>query len=112
MPARWPFRRIMCSSCASILGGFGNVDYCAANAYLDAFAHYKRATDSAATMSINWDAWQSVGMLVKSAAHAENKKFTPRPPEHSNGNGHYLNGHPLLHREITNGKDEQIYGTD
>ncbi|MCA1575852.1 MAG: polyketide synthase dehydratase domain-containing protein [Acidobacteria bacterium] len=100
------------SSRASFLGGFGNVDYCAANAYLDAFAHYKQATDSATTISVNWDAWQSVGMLVKSAAQAESKKFTPRRPEHSNGNGHYVNGHPLLHREITNGKGEQVYGTD
>ena len=103
---------IMCSSRASILGGFGNVDYCAANAYLDAFAHYKRATDRSAAISINWDAWQSVGMLVKSAANAESKKFTPRTPERSDGNGHHTNGHPLLHREITNGKGEQIYGTD
>jgi NAD(P)-dependent dehydrogenase (short-subunit alcohol dehydrogenase family)/acyl carrier protein len=103
---------IMCSSRASILGGFGNVDYCAANAYLDAFAHYKRATDRTAAISINWDAWQSVGMLVKSAAQAESKKAAPRSTERNNRNGHEANGHPLLHREITNGKGEQIYGTD
>jgi phthiocerol/phenolphthiocerol synthesis type-I polyketide synthase E len=103
---------IMCSSRSSILGGFGNVDYCAANAYLDAFAHYKRATDGGTTISIDWDAWQSVGMLVKSAAQAGAKKIAARKPERSNGNGHQLNGHPLLHREITNGDGEEIYGTD
>jgi phthiocerol/phenolphthiocerol synthesis type-I polyketide synthase E len=103
---------VMCSSRSSILGGFGNVDYCAANAYLDAFAHYKRAVDGVAAVSINWDAWQSVGMLVKSAAQAGSKKPAPRKPERSNGNGHQLNGHPLLHREISNGKGEEIYGTD
>jgi acyl transferase domain-containing protein len=104
---------VMCSSRSAILGGFGNVDYCAANAYLDAFAHYKADQGVQAT-SINWDAWQSVGMLVKSAAQAASKKTT-RKPERTpvNGaNGHSANGHPLLHREITNGKGEEIYSTD
>jgi phthiocerol/phenolphthiocerol synthesis type-I polyketide synthase E len=108
---------IMCSSRAAILGGFGNVDYCAANAYLDAFAHYKRATNGSATVSINWDAWQSVGMLVKSAEQAANKKPATqkpvRPNSNGNGNGHQQNGHPLLHRAISNGgSGEEIYQTD
>ena len=103
---------VMCSSRSSILGGFGNVDYCAANAYLDAFAHYKRAQGDGAIVSIDWDAWQSVGMLVKSAAAAAKKEQTPRKPVRSNGNGLHQNGHPLLHREITKEKNEEIYGTD
>jgi acyl transferase domain-containing protein len=105
---------IMCSSRSAILGGFGNVDYCAANAYLDAFAHYKRATNGGAVVSINWDAWQSVGMLVKSAAQATTKKQLParKPLRSENGNGHQQNVHPLLHREITNGAGEEVYGTD
>ena len=104
---------IMCSSRAAILGGFGNVDYCAANAYLDAFAHYKQITTRTPTISINWDAWQSVGMLVKSAAQA-NAKQTKAPKHRNNGdnNGHHANGHPLLHRELTNGAREEVYGTD
>jgi len=103
---------IMCSSRAAILGGFGNVDYCAANAYLDAFAHYKRTTNGSTAVSINWDAWQSVGMLVKSAEQATSKKRPVRQPVRSNNNGHQQNGHPLLHREIANGGGEEIYGTD
>ena len=104
---------IMCSSRAAILGGFGNVDYCAANAYLDAFAHHKRTTGESSTISINWDAWQSVGMLVKSAAQAAGREVKTRQRERSNGdrNGH-ANGHPLLHRELTNGAREEVYGTD
>ncbi|HEY6804820.1 MAG TPA: SDR family NAD(P)-dependent oxidoreductase [Pyrinomonadaceae bacterium] len=111
---------VLCSSRSSILGGFGNVDYCAANAYLDAFAHYKRATSDSAAVSINWDAWQSVGMLVKSAEQATSRKTTaPKPVRSEIGkrsNGHQQNGHPLLHREITNGDgaehDKEIWGTD
>jgi NADP-dependent 3-hydroxy acid dehydrogenase YdfG len=30
---------VLCSSCRSLLGGPGRVDYCAANAFLDAVAH-------------------------------------------------------------------------
>ena len=101
---------IMCSSRGSILGGFGNVDYCAANAYLDAFAHYKQTKNGGLTVSINWDAWQSVGMLVKSAEQAAKKEIKPRRYEPSNGNGHQPQRHPLLHRELTNGGG--VYGTD
>jgi acyl transferase domain-containing protein/acyl carrier protein len=54
---------VICSSLASIYGGFGQVDYCAANNYLDAFA---RARSSAArpVISIGWDTWREVGMAV------------------------------------------------
>jgi acyl carrier protein len=40
------------------------VDYVAANAFLDAFAHYRTARYSTFTTSINWDRWQNLGMAV------------------------------------------------
>jgi len=49
---------VLFSSIGSIYGGFGQVDYCAANAFLDAFAHYKFFRDQQLTISINWDFWQ------------------------------------------------------
>jgi acyl transferase domain-containing protein len=55
---------VLCSSINSILGIFGQVDYCAANAFLDAFAHYKTST-GLLTISINWDIWQEVGMAAE-----------------------------------------------
>ena len=58
---------IVCSSRASILGGFGQVDYCAASAFLDVFAHHCRSSHSLPMMSVNWDAWQHVGMLARKA---------------------------------------------
>jgi NAD(P)-dependent dehydrogenase (short-subunit alcohol dehydrogenase family)/acyl carrier protein len=58
---------ILCSSSISLFGGGGQVDYCAANAYLDAFAReYARRTGTY-TVAINWDAWQGVGMAVETA---------------------------------------------
>ena len=53
---------VLCSSINSVLGGVGQVDYCAANAFLDAYAHKHNSKNS--TISINWWAWQKVGMAV------------------------------------------------
>ena len=54
---------VLCSSLASIVGGFGQVDYCAANIFLDTFAH--QSTASTKLLAINWDTWQQVGMAVE-----------------------------------------------
>jgi acyl carrier protein len=53
----------LCSSYTSLLGGAGQVDYCAANAFLDTFAQ-ARSQAGLRTISINWSAWQEVGMAV------------------------------------------------
>ena len=58
---------VLCSSMTAILGGFGQVDYCGANAFLDAFANGKTATDDKLVVSINWDAWNEIGMAVDTA---------------------------------------------
>ncbi len=59
---------VLCSSRSSILGGFGQADYCAANAFLDAFAHAKAARDGSFTIAVNWSGWQEVGMRVNTLA--------------------------------------------
>jgi amino acid adenylation domain-containing protein len=62
---------VLCSSLTSMIGGAGQVDYCAANAYLDAFAReYGRRTGTF-TVAVNWDAWQQVGMAVETAVPAQ-----------------------------------------
>nr|WP_322712411.1 SDR family NAD(P)-dependent oxidoreductase [Nostoc sp. ChiSLP03a]MDZ8213673.1 SDR family NAD(P)-dependent oxidoreductase [Nostoc sp. ChiSLP03a] len=55
---------ILVSSNSSIVAELGQVDYCAANAFLDAFAHCNAAKQGRFTTSINWDSWQEVGMAV------------------------------------------------
>jgi acyl transferase domain-containing protein len=59
---------VVCSSLASILGGAGQVDYCAANNFLDAFA--QRYSGPFPVVSINWDAWREVGMAVNTEVPA------------------------------------------
>jgi non-ribosomal peptide synthase protein (TIGR01720 family) len=61
---------VLCSSHRSIIGGVGAVDYCSANAFLDAFALSKQYTPGTFVVSINWDAWQQVGMSAKATLQA------------------------------------------
>ena len=55
---------VMCSSISSVLVDVGQVDYAAANAYLDAWAQHRAATTGTRAVSVNWDAWSEVGMAV------------------------------------------------
>ena len=54
---------VLCSSVAALTGGLGQVDYVAANAFLDAYA---RSADRpvATTLSIGWGAWLETGMYA------------------------------------------------
>ncbi|MDZ8110303.1 MAG: SDR family NAD(P)-dependent oxidoreductase [Nostoc sp. DedQUE12a] len=55
---------VLVSSNSSIVAEFGQVDYCAANAFLDAYAHCYAGKQNRFITSINWDTWQEVGMAV------------------------------------------------
>jgi aryl carrier-like protein len=93
----------LCSSRSAILGGFGNIDYCAANAYLDAFAHYRAKVSDTFTVSINWPTWQGVGMLVNAAAQYGVKEA-----------GHVTSrtvDHPLFDTHIVESRAKEKYVT-
>ena len=51
------------SSVTALTGDVGQVDYCAANAFLDALAHQLRAAGQN-VCSVNWDTWREAGMAV------------------------------------------------
>jgi acyl transferase domain-containing protein len=59
------------SSLASLVGGFGQVDYCSANAFQDAFAQREAGRRERLTTTINWDAWAEIGMAVNTEVPAE-----------------------------------------
>jgi acyl transferase domain-containing protein/acyl carrier protein len=61
---------VICSSLASVYGGFGQVDYCAANNFLDTFAR-ARSTAGRPMVSIGWDTWREVGMAVNTQVPPE-----------------------------------------
>lgn len=54
---------VLFSSAASLLGSPGQGSYAAANAFLDALAHYRQA-QGLAGLSINWGAWAETGMAA------------------------------------------------
>ncbi|WP_381556214.1 SDR family NAD(P)-dependent oxidoreductase [Streptomyces eurythermus] len=57
----------ICSSVAGAAGGFGQVDYCAANSFLDAYAHSDHRWGTR-VFSIDWSGWAEVGMSAEIAA--------------------------------------------
>ncbi|QNP74236.1 SDR family NAD(P)-dependent oxidoreductase [Streptomyces roseirectus] len=85
---------LLCSSTIAFSGGLGQVDYCAANAFLDAYAQHRSASGGPYTVSVNWDAWQEVGMAAKVVGR------TPDPRALAN---------PLLHTCLVDTPDLAIY---
>lgn len=55
---------LLFSSVTAVLGGMGQLDYCAANAALDAVAQMAHSKGIHQVHSIRWDAWRDAGMAV------------------------------------------------
>ncbi|MBP0027565.1 type I polyketide synthase [Roseofilum sp. Guam] len=60
------------SSIASLIGSPGQGNYAAANAFMDAFAGYRRSIGLSG-LAINWGAWASEGMAARLAVEYQNR---------------------------------------
>ncbi|MGD1808021.1 SDR family NAD(P)-dependent oxidoreductase [Dapis sp. BLCC M126] len=60
------------SSLASLIGSPGQGNYAAANAFMDAFASYRRSRGLSG-LAINWGAWASGGMAARLAVEHQNR---------------------------------------
>ncbi len=65
---------VMFSSVASLLGSPGQGNYAAANAFMDAIAHYRQAKGLPA-LSINWGPWAETGMAATKHSTAKGLDF-------------------------------------
>ncbi|CAN3978273.1 SDR family NAD(P)-dependent oxidoreductase [Kitasatospora purpeofusca] len=79
---------LLCSSVSAVLGGPGQSDYGAANAFLDAFAQWRRRQGRPVT-ALGWGTWEGVGMAAGLTGRA-----AAAGPE---------TGHPLLRPVRTEG---------
>ncbi len=59
---------LLYSSLTAVAGGIGQIDYCAANAFLDAFAHEADGERPYPVISVNWGDWADVGMAAETEA--------------------------------------------
>lgn len=57
------------SSLNAFLPTYGQLGHCAANAFLDAFAHYQAGRSAFPVISIDWNAWQDIGQAAEAAAN-------------------------------------------
>ncbi|NEQ96595.1 MAG: amino acid adenylation domain-containing protein [Cyanothece sp. SIO2G6] len=55
---------VLCSSLTAVVGAVGQTGYCAANAFLDAYANYRNSNTSTHYLTVNWDSVQQLGMAV------------------------------------------------
>ncbi|MCP4861744.1 MAG: SDR family NAD(P)-dependent oxidoreductase [Planctomycetes bacterium] len=68
---------LLCSSTSVALGPAGQVDYVAANAFLNAFAASHKGKDPFAMTALNWGIWSDVGMAQELAARLHNSGPVP-----------------------------------
>ncbi|MBW4611013.1 MAG: SDR family oxidoreductase [Hassallia sp. WJT32-NPBG1] len=94
----------LCSSLNAIIGAFGLVDHCAANAFLDTFANSNAVKSQQFILSINWDAWLEVGQAANAAA-SYGLKDAPQIFDDKE----IL--HPLLDRCILETSEQKIYSS-
>jgi len=85
---------LLCSSTSTSIAPPGQVDYVAANAFLNAFAESAAASGRTNTVAVNWGVWSEVGMATVAAADLTGTPAPPAPRPCS---------HPWLESAITDG---------
>ncbi|HKC23538.1 MAG TPA: type I polyketide synthase, partial [Thermoanaerobaculia bacterium] len=89
---------VLFSSVSARLGPPGQIDYAAANAFLEAFAEAKSARDGTPTVAVAWGPWRRVGMAARLAKErgAAERPRAPREP----------GSHPFVAAPLADGPEE------
>jgi hypothetical protein len=91
------------SSLFGSVGGVGQVDYAAANAFLDTYAGYVREKYGLPFISMGWGAWSEVGMAAR-AGHTS-RRASPAGGEPLSPD----TAHPLLDRVLSRSDEKAEY---
>jgi len=91
---------VVCSSTIGIYGNFGQIDYCAANCFLDAFAEDLAARRGVPAFSINYGAWREVGMAVHARVPTVAAPALAGPPLH-----------PLVHALVESREERKVFAS-
>jgi amino acid adenylation domain-containing protein len=104
---------LLCSSINAVLGGFGQVDYCAANAFQDAFARSRSGRRGTFHVAVGWDRWREVGMAA-SAPEGSGRGVPPPWAGEGWDRGEVRRGavHPLLDRCLASSPERSIYSSE
>ncbi len=96
---------VLFSSISAFAGLAGQIDYAAANAFLDAYAQERFTRDATFTVAVNWSQWQEVGMAAELAHQlglsADALADTTGTPV----------DHPLVQRCLLDTPQERVYAT-
>ncbi|NEU13491.1 KR domain-containing protein [Methylobacterium sp. BTF04] len=91
---------VLFSSTSTDTAPAGQVDYVAANAYLNAFAETQSGRTGCLTIAIHWGIWNQIGLAARAVAHprAVPQRPAPRGPLFAawvddGAGGHCLEGH-------------------
>ncbi|MFE8601584.1 type I polyketide synthase [Archangium violaceum] len=89
---------VACSSLSSVVGRLGQVDYTAANTFMDAFLRSWHARTGIHAVAVNWGAWDEVGMAARKGSREE------EPVR--------VLDHPLLHRCLVDTPERLVFASD
>lgn len=92
---------VLFSSTSTVIAPAGQVDYVAANEYLNAYARH-RADGKTRVLSINWGVWNEVGMAASAMAERLGEK--PAAPRHPAQQ-------PLLDEATFDGQGHRVFTT-
>ena len=107
---------LLFSSTSTLLAPAGQVDYVAANAFLNAFAQSKQVASnkvvrntetSTRTTALNWGAWQDVGMTANQPQSIRPQSVWPKGELRAN-QSHWVS-HPLLEQCLVRSNKEAVY---
>jgi acyl transferase domain-containing protein/thioesterase domain-containing protein/acyl carrier protein len=93
------------SSISAFAGLAGQIDYAAANAFLDATAQARHARGEGHTIAVDWSQWQEVGMA------AELANQLGLAPDALSGEDGVEIGHPLAQQLLIDTRDERVVAT-